>query len=151
MSALAHFLALEQVLIARLSERLADVAPRVHVLGAVDLAGVSESSQPTPAVHVIYQGYRVVEIKPDGNCARVEQTWLATVATNNKAALRTGSAARADAGVIAQRVCQALMGFKPVGALSKPLRLAEGPGAGFSSGYQYLPLAFVAELLVSNS
>lgn len=144
------FLALEAVLIERLADQLADLAPKVHVLAAADLSGVTESTQLTPAVHVVYHGYRVVESKPDGRAARIEQTWLATVASRNMATLRTGSAARADAGLIAQRVCQALMGFRPPVA-SKPLRLTDGPGAGFNAGFQYLPLAFVAELVLSST
>lgn len=150
MSSHDNFLALEPLLLARLTEQLADLVPKVHVLAAVDLAGVTEATQLTPAVHVVYQGYRVVENKPDGRVARVEQTWLATVASRNMATLRTGSAARADAGLIAHRVRQALMGFKPAHA-SKPLRLAEGPGAGFNAGFQYLPLAFVAELVLGST
>lgn len=150
MNNLENFLALEPVLVARLVEQLADLVPKVHVLAAADLAGVTETTQLTPAVHVVYQGYRVVESKPDGRAARIEQTWLATVASRNMATLRTGSAARADAGLIAQRVCQALMAFKPPVA-SKPLRLTEGPGAGFNAGFQYLPLAFVAELVLGST
>lgn len=150
MNNLENLLALEAVLLARLVEQLADLAPKVHVLAAADLAGVTEATQLTPAVHVVYQGYRVLESKPDGRATRIEQTWLATVASRNMATLRTGSAARADAGLIARRVCQALMGFKPPHA-SKPLRLAEGPGAGFNAGFQYLPLAFVAELVLGQA
>lgn len=143
-----NFLALEPLLVARLTEQLADMVPKVHVMSAVDLAGVTEATQITPAVHVVYQGYRVTETRPDGTVVRVVQTWLATVATRNARNLRTGDAARAEAGLIAGRVAQALMGFKPQ-ATSKPLRLVNGPGAGFSAGFAYLPLAFDAELVLS--
>lgn len=145
-----NLMLLEAQLMARLADQLADLSPKVHVLAAVDLAGVTEATQPTPAVHVVYQSYRIVESRSDGSTARLEQTWLATIATKNFKNLRSGAAARADAGLIAARVAGALMGFRPAGA-SKPLRLAEGPGAGFSGGYGYLPLAFVAELVLSNT
>lgn len=133
---------------ARLAEQLADLAPKVHVMSAADLAGVTEATQVTPAVHVVYQGYRVTETRSDGTVVRIEQTWLATVATRNVKNTRTGDAARAAAGLIAGRVAQALMGFKPVIA-AKPLRLVNGPGAGFNAGFAYLPLAFDAELVLS--
>lgn len=143
-----NFLALETLLIARLNEQLADLTPKVKVHSAVDLAGVAEEQQITPAVHVVYSGYRVVETRTDGRAVRIEQTWLAVVATSNKRNLRTGEAARNEAGLIARRVCSALMGFKPAPA-AKPLRLTDGPEAGFSNGFQYLPLAFVAELALT--
>lgn len=145
-----NFLALEPLLVERLNEQLADLSPKVRVLHAVDLAGVTEDQQVTPAVHLLYRGYRIVESRHDGQAARIEQTWVAVVATRNMRALRTGEAARADAGVIARRVLGALMGFKP-SATSKPLRPVDGPEAGFTAGFQYLPLAFVAELALSNT
>lgn len=147
MITLDNLLALEPLLVARLAERLADLSPKVHVLSAVDLAAVTEATQVTPAVHVIYHGHRVLESRSDGSSSRVAQTWLAVVATRNVRALNTGEAARADAGVIALRVCRALMGHKPAPA-SKPLSLVNGPGAGFGAGFQYLPLAFEAELVL---
>lgn len=145
-----NLMLLEPQIMARLGEHLADLSPAVHVLAAADLAGVTEATQRTPAVHVVYQGYRVVESRSDGTAARLEQTWLVTVATKNVKDTRSGAAARADSGLIAARVARALMGFK-ADAASKPLRLAQGPSAGFSNGYAYLPLAFVAELALSAS
>ena len=142
-----NFLALEHELIARLQAQLASCQPPVHVLSAADLAGVMEEKQLTPAVHVVYQGYRVAEGRTDQKAARIEQTWLAVVTTRNTRALKTGEAARAQAGPLAQQVVAALMGWQPASA-SKPLRLESGPSAGFSAGYQYLPLAFVAETVV---
>lgn len=144
---LPNFLALEPLLVARLVEQLADLSPKVHVLTAVDLAAVTEATQLTPAVHVIYNGHSITERDSSGRKVRVEQTWLAVVATRNARKLATGEAARVDAGHIAARVCQALMGYKPA-PLSKPLALVNGPSSGFSAGYQYLPLAVVAELVL---
>lgn len=145
-----NFLALEPLLVARLAEQLADMNPKVHVLTAVDLSAVTEATQVTPAIHVIYQGHRITESASMGRMARVEQTWLAVVATRNMRQLATGDAARADAGRIVTRTYQALMGFKPAPA-SKPLRLVDGPHGGFSAGFQYLPLAFVAELVLGGT
>ena len=147
----ANFLALEDVLLAALEAEfvLPQGERQVKVLSAADLNGVSEERQYTPAVHLVYQSYRVNEPRYDGKATRIEQTWLAIVATTNKANLRTGKAARSDAGAIAQRVLKALMGFKPP-EVTKPLRLADAPAAGFNGGFQYLPLAFTAELVQGN-
>lgn len=145
-----NFLALETLLIARLAAQLADLMPKVKVMSSSDLAGISEDQQVTPAVQLVYRGYRVVETNHSNNSARIEQTWLAVVATRNAKSLRTGDAARAEAGVITRRVLHALMGHRLEGT-SKPLRLADAPEAGYSAGYQYLPLAFVAELTVTTA
>lgn len=144
-----NFLALEPLLVARLVEQLADMVPKVHVLTAVDLTAVTEATQLTPAIHVIYNGHRIAETNSQGTMARIEQTWLAVVAIRNVRKLANGEAARADAGLIASRAMRALMGFKPEPS-SKPLVLVNGPASGFSAGYQYLPLAFAAELVQTN-
>ncbi len=144
-----NFLMLEQVIVAQLEIALADLSPAVKVLTSKDLAGVTEDQQFTPAVQVIYRGYRMVEGRTDGNTARVEQSWLAVVATRNAKTQRTGSAARSEAGLIARRVLSALMAFKPEGC-SKPLRLSDAPDAGGTSGFAYLPLGFTAELAFTN-
>lgn len=141
--------ALEPLLLAQLEAKLANLTPRPKVLTAADLAGVSENQQFTPAVHLVYQGYRVVESpRADGTAARIEQDWLCIVATRSQKAIRAGDAARSEAGVLARRVCAAMMGFKPTPA-SKPLKIASGPNAGYSAGFQYLPLAFTAEIVLT--
>ena len=144
-----NFFAFEQLLVARLKDQLADITPKVAVITSSDLAGISEAQQTTPAVQVIYRGYNVTDSRSDGRAARFEQTWLAVVATRNVASLRSGEAARADAGAIASRVLKALMGYTLPGA-SKPLRPESAPEAAYSAGFMYLPLAFVAELAVTH-
>lgn len=145
-----NLLALRPLLVARLAEKLVDMSPKVHVLTAADLAAVTESTQLAPAIHVIYLGYRIVESASNGSLVRIEQTWLAVVATRNLRAMVSGEAALEDAGLIAMRACHALMGFKP-SPMSKPLRLVDGPNGGFSAGFQYLPLAFAAELVLGGT
>lgn len=147
MSSADNFLALEPELVERLRTRLAGLTPPVHVLTAADLDGVTEEKQLVPAVHVVYQAYRVAESRDDGLAARVDQTWLAVVTTRNARGLKSGAAARSEAGPLARKVAAALMGWRPPSA-SKPLRLVDGPGAGLSAGFAYLPLAFKAETLI---
>lgn len=141
------FLALESALIERLKARL---PAGTHVLTGADLAGVAEGSQPTPAVHVIYQGYRVAEARPDGRAARIEQTWLAVVAVRNVRDARSGEAARNDASLLADGVIDALMGWQPPGT-SSPLKITQAPRAGYFAGHLYLPLAFTTENTVKGN
>lgn len=140
---------LEPHLVRRLKERLQHLRPSVHVLAATDLAGMNEAGQPVPAVHLVYQGYRVLEVRTDKRKARIEQTWLAVAAVQNVKGLQTGSAARADAGLLGAEVLLAFAGWQPPGAASA-LALSNAPAARFSGGYQYLPQAFTVELVVGQ-
>ncbi|OGB58441.1 MAG: hypothetical protein A2496_01625 [Burkholderiales bacterium RIFOXYC12_FULL_60_6] len=146
---LDNLLLLEPELAARLKAVLADLSPAVHVLSQDDLAGVKEEQQLVPAVHVVYQGYRVTEAsRADGRAARIEQTWLAVVVTRNVANLKTADAARKQAGVLCAKVLAGLMGFKAASAAG-PLKLATGPAGVFSKGFGYMPLAFTVELALT--
>lgn len=143
-----NFLALEPELVARLKEKLAGQVPPVHVLTSSDLADVAEEKQLTPAVHVMYQGYRVGEGRYDGKACPVMQSWLAVVVTRGTRNLASGADARQQAGALARVVLEALMGFKPACA-AKPLMLANAPQAAYSGGHQYLPLGFEVETVQS--
>ena len=138
------FLAPESHIVARLKAELAGLKPAVHVLTAADLASFKEETQPTPAVHVLWNGFKVLESRSDGKQARLDHTWLVVAAVKNVRGLQSGAAARADAGPLMARAGAALMGFRPPG-VAGPMRLAPPPAAGFSGGFMYLPLAFLVE------
>ena len=144
---LQNLLALEPELMAHLSSALSGITPAVHVLCAADLADVREEQQLTPAVQVIYQGASIAESRSDGRAARLRQTWLLVVATRNVRGLKSGADARASAGVLAATVAQAVMGWRAPSAAA-PCVLVDAPGAGYSAGHQYLPLAIMAELVL---
>jgi len=139
-----NFLAPEPHIVARLKGALADLQPAVHVLTAAQLAGVKEAAQLTPAVHVVWNGFRVTDTRSDGAIAKLDHTWLVVAAVRNVAGTRNGAAARRDAGELAARAGAALMGFRPPN-VAGPMRLAPAPPAGYSGGYLYLPLAFLVE------
>lgn len=137
-------MSLESALIERLQTRL---PAGVHVLSAADLAGVAEGSQPTPAVHVVYQGDRPLEVSSSGRTARVEQTWLVVAAVRNVRDARAGTGARQDGMALLDQARRALMGWQPEGA-STPLKLAAAPRPGFHAGFQYMPTAFAIETIL---
>lgn len=139
-----NFLEPEAHLVARLKAAFAGRKPAVHVLTAADLAGIKEEHQPTPAVHVVWNGYRVLESRADGRAARLDHTWLAVATVKNVRTLQSGAAARSEAGELAAQAGAALMGFRPPN-VAGPLRLTPGPGAGHNAGFVYLPLAFLVE------
>lgn len=135
------FMALEPRLVALLKQALAGVSPAVHVLTAAELADVQESKQLTPAVHVVYGGYRIAE--DIGTAWRLEHTWYAVTAVRNVAQVKSGAAGRQDAGVIATAVALALADAKVAGA-AEPLTLITPPGPSHSAPYTYLPTAVKA-------
>lgn len=139
------FLCLQPVVLAQLEAALSKLTPRPHLFTPDDLDGVLENQQFTPAVHLVYGGYDKVVSNHDGKSAIVGQEWQCIVVTRNQKQLRTGTAARGEAGVLARKVCAALMGFRPTPG-STPLKLVPTIKAGYSGGFQYLPLAFAAEV-----
>lgn len=152
MSAPVHpnnFLAPEPHIVARLQEALAGLEPAVHVLTEADLADVKEQSQLVPAVHVIWNGFRVMEAGALGRKAQLEHTWLCVAAVRNVAGARSGAAARQEAGELIARAGGALAGFKPPGVIS-PMQLAPGPRGSSSKGFVYVPLAFKVETIFSG-
>lgn len=144
---LAHannFMALEQPLLQLLRDAVQGRKPAVHVLSAADLAEVKEAAQKTPALHLIYAGFAVVEDM--GTAWRLEHTWYAVAAVRNVAAVRSGQAARQEAGPLVTLAVAALAGSKPAGA-TKALKLITPPKPRYTAGYQYIPSAFLAETI----
>lgn len=141
---------LEPELLERLKQALAALEPAVHVLVAADLVDVKEEKQLTPAVHLIYGGHRVMQTRPERGLVRIRQTWMAVIATRNTRGLKTGAAARVEAGRLSGGVITALLGWQPRSA-TQPLDLVDGPKPGFSAGFQYLPLAFSTEVILKPS
>ena len=145
------FLALEPHLVAALKAVLADLRPAVHVLTAAQLADLPEQKQLTPAVQVLHAGFRVADCRADGRMAQLEHTWLIVAAVKSSRDIRSGSAAREQAGQLVARAGAALMGLKVPGLMAGPLLLANAPAARYSEGYLYLPLAFTAATVFAAS
>lgn len=139
-----NWLALEPHLEQLLRSAVAGASPAVHVLTAAELGDVKESAQKTPAVHLIYGGYRVAEDL--GTAWRLQHTWYAVVVVRNVATQRTGKAARQDAGPLVAQVVGALIGANPPGA-TRPLTLVTPPPASYRTGHQYIPSAFEVETI----
>lgn len=134
----------EQLLVDRLRSAVAHIRPVVHVLTAADLSDVAESQQPTPALHVVYRPFRVLQAREDGRLYHLQHTWLVVSATRNVANTRSGSPARRDASELMALAGGAVAGFVPPGFL-RPLKVTTPPAPGHHAGFQYLPLAFTHE------
>lgn len=134
------FTDIESALVTLLKEAL----PGVHVLTATDLSDIEEDRQPTPAVHVIYNGFRVMETRSDGKAARVQQTWLTVVCIRNVRNRGSGSAARQDAVTLTDKLTGVLMGRLLAGS-NRPLMIETPPRPGGMNGFSYTPLSWVVE------
>lgn len=139
-----NWLALEPHLEQLLKSAVAGASPAVHVLTAADLGDVKESAQKSPAVHLIYGGYRIAE--DVGTAWRLVHKWFAVVVVRSAATQRTGKAARQAAGPMVAQVVGALIGANPPGA-TRPVTLVSPPAASYSGGYQYIPSAFEVETI----
>lgn len=136
-----NFALLELGLVELLKQAVAGMTPAVQILTSAELADVKERSQHTPAVHLIYGGYRVVE--KSGLNWKLAHTWHAVTAVRNVAGIKSGQAARQEAGPLVARVMAALAGASLKGAVL-PLDLVTPLAARYSGGFQYIPSAVVA-------
>lgn len=143
-----NWLALEDHLVQHIKAVVEGLSPAVHVLTAADLADVKEAAQRTPAVHVIYAGYRVTEAVSAR--ARLLHTWYVVAAVRKAATVRSGQAARADIGPLLALVGGSLMGVLLPGA-TRALELVTPPAPAYSGGYQYVPLAFAVETIFKKT
>lgn len=139
-----NFMAMELPLVQCIQQAMQGISPAVHVLTAAELADVKQSAQTSPAVHVIYGGYRVAEDL--ATAWRLEHTWYAVVAVRNVAKVGSGQPARQAAGALVAKVIGALAGASMPGA-TRTLSLVTPPPAGYIAGFQYVPSAFIAETI----
>ncbi|MFN3494817.1 MAG: hypothetical protein ACK40L_09935, partial [Hydrogenophaga sp.] len=111
-------------------------------------------AQPVPAVNVVYMGHRFGagedQQRGDGNALLMQQLFVAEVVTRNVRSLKTGAAARNEAGELAMTVLLALMGTKLPSAATK-LAFRPGPGPVFRGGMQYMPLLVQATLAIRRT
>jgi hypothetical protein len=121
----------------------------VTIMTAADLASVTEDRQPTPAVHVIYQNYSVLETRPDGKAASIQQSWLVVCTAKDVRNIRSGEASRLAAGELAERVLPELMGWQAPKAAG-PLVLSTPPQPAYAKGITYLPLAFTVKTVIKT-
>ena len=141
---ITNYFAAEQAIVDRLK---AEVPGIMKVYTPFDLQGVVESSQASPALHVVYSGDVVGSTNPGpqagaGAAKVVDQRWLVVLAVRTAAAqLQDTSEIRTKAGVIVPAILGALQGWQPVQWM-RPLARVGGPTAGYSSSFAYFPFLF---------
>lgn len=145
------FMAMEEPMLELLRSAVSDLLT-VKVLSAADLDGVKAQAQHTPALHLLYRGFRPMEsqVAAAGVRVRVEHTWLLIAVTKNVATVRSGKGARADAAPLLARGVLALAGVALPGA-TKRTELATAPAPVYDAGHLYLPAAFKVESLFQRT
>lgn len=114
-----------------------------NVFSTSDLAGVKESSQVTPARHVVLHSYAPTESV--GSDRTWSEIWLVVHVVKN---VRQGAGAQVVSDSAAAMLAETLAvldGWLPAGAV-RPLRSIEPPRPLISSGYGYFALAFAVEV-----
>lgn len=148
-SLITNYFAAEQAIVDRLK---AEVPGIMKVYTPFDLQGVVESSQASPALHVVYSGDVVGGTNPGpqagaGAAKVVDQRWLVVLAVRTAAAqLQDTSEIRTKAGVIVPAILGALQGWQPVQWM-RPLARVSGPTAGYSSSFAYFPFLFEGRVI----
>ncbi len=117
------------------------IPPDVRVFSAADLAGAAQNFQFSPAVHVVFSGYRVRRNTANNFVAEVEQTWLTVAAARSARDQQGGGAARGGASELTEALFGLMAGWLPGGACA-PFALADAPGASFDQGVFYIPMAW---------
>lgn len=142
------WMAIEPRLVALVKKAVEGLKPTVHVLTASDLAVVRESAQRTPAIHVVYGNFNVIEDMV--TAWRLRHTWYVVAADRNVASIVSGQPARLNTGALLSRVVAQLVGEDVLGA-TKPLALLPAPASQYSDGFQYLPAAFGVETILQKT
>lgn len=141
---ITNYFAAEQAIVERLRDK---VAGTVKIYTPFDLQGVVESSQASPAIHVVYSGDVVggTGTGPQagaGAAKIVDQRWLVVLAVRTAAAqLQDTAEIRVKAGEFIPQILDALQGWQPVEWM-RPLARISGPTAGYSSSFAYFPFLF---------
>jgi hypothetical protein len=142
---MANYFEAESAIVLRLQE---EVTSLQVVMTPFSIGDMVESSQPSPAAHVIYGG-DIVAGNEAGQGARrtIDQRWLVVLAVRTaQAQLQDTSAIRVIAGEIVPVLLKSLQGWQPV-AWMRPLSRVSGPQPGYSSSFAYFPFMFEGRII----
>lgn len=114
-----------------------------NTFSTADLAGVKESSQVTPARHVVLHSYAPID--GVGSDRTWSEIWLVVHVVKN---VRQGAGAQVVSESAAAMIAETLAvldGWRPPGAV-RPLSSIEPPRPLISAGFGYFALAFTVEV-----
>jgi hypothetical protein len=143
-----NYLALEDLIIARLKARLPELSGAID--GMYDLDGVSANAQQAPRIDVVPFGEQVLpgdkQRSHNGLVQIVQQRWMVVAVVRNGRDMRTGVAARREAGDLLWRINASLQGWNP-GPDFGPLHKINAPPPQYEKGFGYFPLAYASNIV----
>jgi len=146
------FLDAGPLIVERLRARFAAAGQVVTVGTAVDGGAIVDTPQTDPAVYVIFDSCAPAQDVGFGSVQQITQRWGVIVKHRLVSGINLddGAPAGADAAPVIDAVLESLCGWRPAAGLD-PLRMAEGAGPTFSSGYVYYPLFFTTRAVVRGA
>lgn len=142
---IVNYFEAEDAIVQRLTTAVPEAA---SVLTPFSIGDMVESSQPSPAIHVIYGGDVVAGNEAgQGTRRTIDQRWLVVIAVRTpRAQLQSTIEIRSLAGLLVPKVLGALQGWAPT-AWMRPLGRVGGPAAGYSSSFAYFPFMFEGRII----
>lgn len=143
-----NYLALEELIIARLQAKLPEL--RGAIDGMYDLDGVSANAQRAPRIDVVPFGEQVLQgdkqRSHNGLVQIVQQRWMVVAVVRNGRDMRTGVAARREAGDLLWRINANLQGWKPGADFGHLYKINAAPPQ-YEKGFGYFPLAYASNIV----
>lgn len=138
-----------QPIVERLRTRFAAEGQLVDVITAVDGASILDEPFTRPCVFVIFDSYLPVQEQAQGAIQQIEQKWAAILKVRQVSGVNLGDGAPMNAAEspVIDVMLGALCGWRPCTGF-EPMRMGDGAGPAFSSGYAYYPLFFTTRTVV---
>lgn len=140
------YFAAEQPIVDLLMTAIPEVHNRVFTVN--DLDKVTNESQTTPALHVLYGGDILGRCGSNGQAQQFDQIWIVVLVVDNAAAQRSGAKIRVVAGPIIFKLLRVLEGFVPLEGHCEALHRIEAAEAIYKSGLVAFPFAFTTKLTI---
>lgn len=136
----------EKAIVCRLKQEIPELK---EVYTPFSLSDMVESSQASPAIHVIYSGDNVKSPEAgQGSAKMIGQKWMVVLAVRNaKSQLQNTTEIRNLAGELIPKLLSALQGWKPTEASRPLVRVAGSPPPGYSSSFAYFPFMFESTII----
>lgn len=123
-----------------LAEHLAQVVGIKRVYKSREVADLSERSQGTPCIHLIYHGDTLPDTSNGGALMQIKQTWLVVLASKTT---------QKNQGELLTNIIQALAGKTletAQGSMGVWQRVNTPIKPSFNKGFSYYPLAFTCQM-----
>ena len=111
---------------------------------------IENLSEFSPAIHIIYDGYSIGDMRGNGLGTVYLQRWIVAIAVKNVRNLESRLPARKEVSEIIDVVLNSLNGFRPINNQFSQLKPINSPVNAFdSAGILFLPFAYEIALPIN--